>query len=811
MRRSGLLAVLLVGLFAGPATWAQSSDPMASGILAFREGRYDEAARTFEQVTQKDPRNAEAYFLLARLYNETTLKDYRKANRALDNALELEPDNVQYLVAKLLLLRSESWNFFSEKIREAKRREVAVKLLALDSTNAFAHHELGEAHIRDFWRYRNALMFPGLKFGGFAYRQTDEPGSAFGQVLSPDDLPDLTDIIPIDQAAILNDAALQADARTTFDPNDIFLEDHFDVETMKEQGVPVQDLSSRALRAYDRAIGHLEKALAVDPRQRTVYDSMMRIYALKGEYDEALQMLQEMYVFFPEDAGLWTYLGLAHYHTGSMEAASRSFLNALNFMDAETQHAYSTLEAILPDPEKQRYQADPVAYAAQFWTSKDPRYLTSYNERRLEHFARLTYADLLYGAPELNRHGWETVRGQILARYGQPRTDVVILPRNATEYRRRPVVDRASIIGGGNDNTTIMNQSMVSGSDLDLAEEANAYNIWDYGEFRFVFEDPYRNGDFRLYSPKADEIANGANPWINDYVIKAEETFREVPERYEYKAPGRQVEIPYLVTAFKGTDGKADLVVNYGIPIAQATDGQEMIEITANTGTFLINEQRDILVERRRTIYGLRTAQIQTFAETRLWVDTQTMQAPPGQMQVSVEFETASGGTVAVQRRAVTVPDFTTSTLALSDLLLAYQIDETQGNRAVRQADLVRNNLSMQPAPWSVFNHTQSIYLYFEAYNLQKGADGRTNYEVEAFLVPKDADKGVSRVVRGLFNSGRKGVSVRAPGSGTTTDEATYLILDAANQEPGLYTLRLVIHDRIARKNVEQEQDLFLE
>ena len=51
-----------------------------------------------------------------------------------------------------------------------------------------------------------------------------------------------------------------------------------------ERGVPVLDLSRRAQNAYERAIGHLKKSLETDPRRRSVYDEMMEIYALKGEY-----------------------------------------------------------------------------------------------------------------------------------------------------------------------------------------------------------------------------------------------------------------------------------------------------------------------------------------------------------------------------------------------------------------------------------------------------------------------------------------------------------------------------------------------
>src|SRR5690606_28224708 len=111
------------------------------GIEAFREGRYEDAARALGEAAERDPGNAEAHFLLARIYAETPLEDDRRARQSLERAIELDPKNVTYLVGRLQQLRRESWNFFQEKVRERKRIELAREILTLDSTNAFAHEE----------------------------------------------------------------------------------------------------------------------------------------------------------------------------------------------------------------------------------------------------------------------------------------------------------------------------------------------------------------------------------------------------------------------------------------------------------------------------------------------------------------------------------------------------------------------------------------------------------------------------------------------------------------------------------------------
>lgn len=808
--------VLLVAGFPVLAQIPQGS--LDDGKQAFREERFAEAAAIFDYLAMQEPDNAETHFLVARVYFETPLRDKRKARRAIQKALELEPDNVEYMVASLQQYRTDSWNFITERIKETRRLELSRRILKLDPDNAFAHEELGLVNIRDFWRYRNAIMLPMLHYGyvGGSRRSETQSGSyegVFGdQTTTIDEM--------IEQQALEGTPIDGFSAASS--PDEVFLNDRFDVEALKSQGTPVVDLSRQADRAYERAIGHLRKSIEVDPRRRTVYDELMEIFALKGEYEDALEMLNQMYRFFPEDSDMWRYFGLAHYQLGDMNAADLSFSTAFEYMDEEEEKAYNDLELFLRREEEALFEEDPVAYAARFWTSQDPRFLTPYNERKLEHYFRLTYADLLYGSPDLDLRGWDTQRGQILARYGPPQSDVVIMPRSdgVSSAREALVGAVASTISGTDEvgRGTFGRQvagSASFGAVLSTAREAfeemNAYNIWEYGAFRFVFEDPFRNGEYRMYSPPAELSATQLTTWQNDYVIRTNETIQKTPQRYEYTAPGRQIELPFLVTTFKGEEDKTDLYVHYGIPINEYDASTDMIEITANTGTFLVNDQRDILVERRRTIYGLRTDQVVEFAEQDLWVDTQEMEAPPGDHDVSVEFETASGHTVAVQRRSIEVPDYGGDRVALSNIMLAYRVETTSDGKPLSPNEVARGDLSILPAPWSVYATDWPIYLYFEVYNLETGPEGHTDYDVEIVLSPRDEKTGIRRLIGRVFGGGDPGVAVSYEGSGTEPDEALYQILDASEEEMGLYTLVLRVTDNVSGKTVEREQDLFLE
>jgi len=788
------LLLLALALLLAPAPLAQEASPadaaLAEGVAAFRAERHAEALAAFERATAADPTRADAWFYIARIHHETELANRRRALEAIRQARRIEPENVEFMVAELVQLRERAWNNLAELIQEEERRVLARRILALDSTNAYAHEELGALFIRDFWQYRNAISLPGLAFaGGHADSRDQElppielqPGIGFMPTQPGEGDDRLLTAVDFGAAGALGGS------------------DRFNVDRMREQGVTVQDLSRRAEAAYARAIGHLESALAYDPRRRPVYDHFARLHTLNGTWGEAAEVLDQMTAFFPDDPATWLYLGMTNHRLGRADAAASAFDRALAALPEEDRSAFESLDLLLSGDDLRRYRQDPDAFARDFWEARNPRYLTPYNERRLEHFSRLVHADLLYAAPDVNRRGWETQRGRVLIRYGPPEVDLLIT--GDFEQALHAFGPRAD------------DPARRAGITYDMASRSNLFNVWDYGEFRFVFEDPLRNGEFRLYSPPAELFSDRRAGAVerSDYVLIAQQTFRRTPERYLYEAPGRQVDLPYVVTAFKGDGGRADLYVHYGIPLGQADLSGELVDLTVQTGAFL-RDASGALVERRRTLYGLRTSQAVRFQEATLWTDTQPLEARPGTHTVSVEFEAAGGAVQGVQRRAVEVPDFHAGRLAVSDLLLAYQVEDTFDAPAapVASGRVRRGDFEIFPAPWSVFGRSQPIYLYFEPYALATGPDGRSRYTVEVTLRPKDTRGGVARLARRVFGGTDRGVSVEFDAEGDGPDDARYTILDAGDQEPGLYTLTLRVRDQIAGRSVERTRDLFLE
>ena len=833
-----------------PAMTPETGNPTYdAGVQAFRQGQFVQAVASFEGVQESSKEYMDALYMLARIYAETELRSFSKAMRYLDRGLTKEPRNLRFLVAELSLIRDPenlpslgtavaggalaeqvrrvvnrfvAKNWIQERLLASKARTIARQILEIDAKNAFANEELGITYIADYWRFRNAIALPGLNIKRHArFEEGSNPTSQdatntnpFMQTGEGDDRQGSLTLPDFDQRNSLNDPfnglASYISQRDILGLDKLQFNDQFDVRALESQGVNVKDLRGRADFAYRKAIEYLKTALQSDPMRRSVYTQMMKIYALKGDWNEASRLTDDMMTFFGEDANTYLYAGVAQYKLGNLERATQAFEQAQLRMSEKEMTSMADIGLLLPEREQAAYRADPVGYAVKYWTSQKPRFLTAWNERKLEHYFRMTYADLLYSAPKRNLRGWETQRGQILIRYGIPLVEVVMEKEGALSSR----TDQNQI-GNERFSTTDLgvqeNTNYVSDMS-DPKDVARLYNIWIYPEFRFVFEEAVRNGDYQFYTPSTQDIAYGVDGFANDYELRSKEVFRKYADLYTYKAPGRQVELPYLVNTFKGKSDHADVYVHAGVPIRNFDAKNPEIGLNLNVGTFLIGANRDFLVERRQTVYGMKSAQVVGFKDQNLWLLTQVMSSPPGAQTLSVEFETPNSGTVGVQRRSIRVPDYNGSEFMISDAMLAYNIAESPENRPILAGDVVRNGLSIRPAPWSVFGADRPVYIYFELYNLGLNAGTKTQYEVEAQLKPKDASRGAERVVNGLFGrNNRKGVSVKFTNGGVSKEDSQYLVLDAADQPEGLYTLVLRVKDVVSGKVVEKVKDLYLE
>ena len=292
--------------------------------------------------------------------------------------------------------------------------------------------------------------------------------------------------------------------------------------------------------------------------------------------------------------------------------------------------------------------------------------------------------------------------------------------------------------------------------------------------------------------------------------IRSDSSLLAEPKRRRKKASGPQIDVPFLVNFFKGDGQRTDLFVNYGVPLEPSTGRSDrMTAENANISTFLINDQGEILVERTRN-FDYSIHQVKAFPDKYLWVDTQQIRVSSDVRDLTI-LQVSGGQTTDVRQREIKVPDFDQVGIRLSDIMLAYSVEQTENGIPPSANEIVRKGFSILPAARNVYSTDWPIYLYFEIYGLALGARGRTDYDVEITLEPKNTVRRIRRLFRRNRDRGREGVSVSYRGNGSEPEESLYQIIDVTDQNTGSYTLTLSVRDNETGDESERMQDLFLQ
>ena len=589
-----------------------------------------------------------------------------------------------------------------------RMRRTARRLIGLDSTHVRAHVVLGRAALDDVLLFQNKITL----------------GEGQGASRLPDDV-----------AAFLEEAPLPSSTG------------RLDLRVaLRDRGYV--DGSASVEAAAETAASHFRAALDARPSDADALRQLATLLLATRRTDALAELAGEATAARPERADGWMLAGLAAVEAGDVGAAERAFGRALPLLSPPDRARLDDVSSLVPQGEG--------ADAASFWAANDPRLLTEAHERRLEHYARVVAADLLFARDDAP--GAQTDRGRIYVRYGAPpiRRLVTLGPFAPPLYPGDP-------------------------------EDTARYDVWQYPDFRYVFSDFFLSGRYTLYSPSADAFAAGtrtaSQAVLDDAVQTDRQLQRDEPERGTLARSG--VLLDGLATSFRGADGQTDLVVALG---AKGAPG------AGRTGLFLL---RDGSVSAREVRSGTR---IRT---DEGWQIATTVRAPAGAYTLALEAETPGGFGRRLQ--PVAVRAFAPGSLQISDLLLARSIDDVGGPATVR-----RGGLAIVPATRARFAPGDPLHVYAELYGLAL-RDGRSDASVETVLVPVDDRPPLRRVWdRITGRRGRPAVSVATDLSGDLADEPVSLYLDTTGQPPGRYRLRIRVEDRVSGATAESERAIEL-
>ena len=710
------------------------------GKAAFESGRYDQALAALDHIPRKHVLYPEAQYYLARIYLTPDRRDVGKAKKAIKEALKASDETVRYLEVDLWIKQFHRSSLLPS-YQFIRRKKLAEKILDLDPENAVAHFVLGVMHYENFDARHDAVAFAQISRMRALPSEEDRGINGASSILD-------ADLVRTDSGGVVT-----------------FVDHEF-----SGREIPATGSRKQALEDYTAAVAHLRRAIATDPSWEAAYTCLMRLYIRRGALTAARDVLRGMQKYLPDRERTWLYLGYVAHRMGNEPEAREAFDRALERMRPQDRVAFEDVGVFLSEDARRSYESDTLGGISAFWNWRDPRYLTPENERLLEHYSRLVYADLRFGEMEEDLRGWRPEPGQVIERYGEP----------PGEARFNSATDR--------------------------------YALFHYGDLQFRFMDLVKAGRYYFYSPSATAFQGPTSKTRereNDYAITGPETFRKYPERYAYEPPDVRVRLPFLTSQFKGEAGRTDLVVSYGIPLADASDPDAVL-VNLRTGVFLLTEGSAPVTASHITLSNEPESPPRDFASASLWTGVHEVRVAPGPYAMSVEFEAGlRKKRVGFERSTVNVRDFRATGFSLSDVLLAYHVEETVDTSAV-EGGFRRDGLLIEPAPWGVFGLEAPVYLYFEMYNLSFDTDASTRFAVEAVLVEGEDDEDLEKLIRRAFQR-REGVSVRFEGSGSKGEQGQYLMLDVHRESPGTYVLAVRVTDRVSGKTLEAHRSLVLE
>ena len=333
---------------------------------------------------------APAHYEIAKLYMElNTPLTRQSARKALDEAMRLDPENRDYLMTLGELLSRQGFTFNAEKQYQEKNAE-------LESGNAEGAYWAGYFAVQEYLALIDRVEF--VRFDRFSM------GTGNNRVTG----------------------------------------------NMQYESIgKVFYWKTFARQALERARTYLTQSIDADPEFRGAYNLLGLLHVETGKPEALVLLFRRFLRHAAEDKDALMFCGLGYQMLGEIDVAHNYYRRALEQMTGEERSMMESLDIIASKGERKRLaQAivsdDPdvedwkLIVRDRFWRRQDPLFLTEFNERKMEHYARVAYANLRFARHLKGIDGWQADPGKAFIKFGRyVRRDVFVARKvwNYGEFR----------------------------------------------------------------------------------------------------------------------------------------------------------------------------------------------------------------------------------------------------------------------------------------------------------------------------------------------------------------------------------------
>ncbi len=480
----------------------------------------------------------------------------------------------------------------------------------------------------------------------------------------------------------------------------------------------------------------LNRALVLDPDNELATWLLGTHYILTGEWREVVPIMTYMIDNDVHRAEALLGRGMAFQYLRRPEPAWNDYLEALALLPEAMQFLADDPRWALPPSEggtmpqnwsamrasRGRTQSTEMSITGEernsFWRSKDPLFSTPVNERAMEQYRRFAYVTWRFAVPNLGLRGWETHRGRVYLRYGEP------LAVESQQENLREMMD------------PVLDPNAVE-EPLSDAAAARLYfpsEIWQYDELTFTFGGGMTTGNLKLW-PSDTYYAIDS---IADFERLAEEN----PESAKVEGGRRIVEMETAWYRFESADGEGELIPVARLPEFGIHRIRPLVEGMQIPVYFMILD--DSWQTIKSTSQDLRLGRLGRVS-VRDWVGNGISLAS-GAMTEGAEYaavEMVPPGRVPAFTSRDTLESMPVSGLRLSSLVAATSVQDRESVVTwPANAYFIRFGQAIVPRPSVQFELNEPIYFYFEIYGLTRDEIGATRYQI-ALTVTSQRERGL--------------------------------------------------------------------
>ena len=543
--------------------------------------------------------------------------------------------------------------------------------------------------------------------------------------------------------------------------------------SVRDMGEIYGSLQEFALQDFYESEKYFLTALEKDSLHYNTLLKLSLLYENAGIPEKGIPLLERLIRHNKADKEIYLCLGLLYYKTSKLKEAHSEYKKALDLM-SETERRDFTfnsvklfLESSFEEVFKNYSDEELDQFVNIYWKVSDPLFLTDYNERLLEHYSRVAYANLNFSIPSMEIIGWKSNMGETILRYGEPQN----------RMRIRPQIGESGAVG--------------------MKTE-----VWNYPDMTFAFTDMASSGNYQYVWPAAekDKLIPQVPGNYHDY---AEYLRKERPTHYTPKFEGPKFEVPYSFLQFKSNKrNHTDLYLNYLLSVDDSLFSSNG-KVNHKVGFYFFDKDYEEQFSR------IVNVKIGKEDETQS-VKNLLVEAIPDSGFSSFEIIRDVDKGTQSSRLTLKIRKFSNNRIDMSDLILAYDVSHINFNDSY----IKRGDLNIKPNPTDFFPGSSPIYIYYELYNLRKNKEGLTDFEQNIIISPLKQEersgfgKFISSALSFLGISGDDKITLTSDYRTIESDPQIYFQLDLSNYEPGDYLITLNVKDRNSGSDVEVKKVL---